>query len=1346
MTYLIAVMMGVLILARLIQIVVGWVGWIRARVTGVSPVRAEGDEKTGAGPVSLPAGEPAVTARPVVKRRWGVALIGLAMAVICGVLLFPYAERIFDGRTAELRLELAGPHVEVTLNGEKVAVTNKGEAAMHMRPGDYEVVGLKNGQFAGSSIYLLHSGIPLTADNREFDAVRVTGPRTLEYGPGSAPPTIADYTAIQGRWTIISQMKDGHPLPASQSSKWIELDYDLFRSDAPGTTPNVPNVRDTRFSINPSTEPKHIDFVGLGAKGIYRIDGDTLTLAIAEIGHPRPAAFESRYGSPVTLIVCRRESSPVRPLTNANPQTPAASATAVAGLSEVIRFEGHQSWVGDIDVSTDGKLLVSGSGIPEAMVFVWNMDSGHLQRRLKGHDRSVHAVRFSPDGKQVIAAGKGGVIIQWDVATEKELRRFEGHNCWIQTLAWSPDGQRIASGTANWHSPGGAIEVRVWNATTGDLVRANPMPVDERGKGTVLSLQFFPDGKRLLANCQMPAHGVQILDIETGQVVQRLVGGHSKVDSATLSADARFVATGRQATRVRDGVWNDPDNAVVSLWDLEIDKPALGKPALGESGLPLSGLPLGQPSAGRLLRELRGHRSGVSAVSFSPDGRLLASCSGGQFLNDPIKPTAGADHSLRLWDVASGRELLRHDHVRWLSKLRFTPDGRHVVTNASGISDQPDELRLWRIPDRIIDPPVALVTSPVVLKEERRLEGHTKNITGLAFLSQGRAVSTSGDKSLRLWNVATGELLRQWDDAPGRTPTSLAVSADERLAATGCFDGAINVWGLDAEQRLRRISAHTKPVHDLTFTPNGRQLLSVSADETVRVWDVETGTEVRRIDSLKGPRCVAVSPDGRWLVVGCYSWHVAIFNLETAALAKELKAVGGAVLDVTFCPDGRQVAAGTQDGHVVIWDVESEAIVTRLLGHTAAVGNVAFTPDGRFVVSGGDLGVGDQTIRIREVTTGREVARIAAETHILNRFALSPDGQQLLTGGGEVYRDEKWHADGDYALRLWNLPQGIDQSSSPAAKTDPAAKQRSTSLKLEQTLTVGAGAWSVLVSPDGKLLAATGAKDASSGVVKLWDAEMLTEKSTIDQPHGVRQMAFTHDSKQFLTAGDDGTVKLFDLATGTRVGEFAGHRPTCIAVSHDGKRLATGGPGGSLVLWDFANRKVEKILSGHTDEIRSVAFSPDGTKLASGGVDKIVRVWNVETGKRLFELARAGDGVAQVVFSPDGKTLAAASGDGLVWRWNIETGADLGPLKSHTDKVTGVAFHPTGKFAATTCWDGTGAVWTLSTMHVIATFDGAANQAFGVVFLHDGTRIATAHREGVVKVWNVSVPSMPRGN
>jgi uncharacterized protein (TIGR03067 family) len=263
-----------------------------------------------------------------------------------------------NGATARLRLAL-NPQAVVTLNNESVAVTEQGIAETRLRPGDYEVVGLKEGRPIVSSIHFIHSGVRITIENREADAMRITGPLTVEYAPGSSQPTVADFTAIQGRWEIVTQVKGNQRLPGSQVGSWIEFDNDVMRSDVPESPLYQQFSAESRFAINSTAEPRQFDVVGIGARGIYRLDGDTLTLAIADAGRPRPSEFAARHGSMVTLTVCRRAKT-YQPDDGVRKDSVAAAGSSSADVeapSELLRAAALG------DASRVQQLLEAGAGV-----------------------------------------------------------------------------------------------------------------------------------------------------------------------------------------------------------------------------------------------------------------------------------------------------------------------------------------------------------------------------------------------------------------------------------------------------------------------------------------------------------------------------------------------------------------------------------------------------------------------------------------------------------------------------------------------------------------------------------------------------------------------------------------------------------------------------------------------------------------------------------------------------------------------------------------------------------------------------------------------------------------------
>jgi WD40 repeat protein len=193
-----------------------------------------------------------------------------------------------------------------------------------------------------------------------------------------------------------------------------------------------------------------------------------------------------------------------------------------------------------------------------------------------------------------------------------------------------------------------------------------------------------------------------------------------------------------------------------------------------------------------------------------------------------------------------------------------------------------------------------------------------------------------------------------------------------------------------------------------------------------------------------------------------------------------------------------------------------------------------------------------------------------------------------------------------------------------------------------------------------------------------------------------------------------------------------------VAIAPDGRRAASAGWDRTIRVWELAAAREERRLDGHAREVESVSWSPDGLHLLSCGQDATVRLWDVQTGKELRQFVGHSLPVFHVTFSPEGTRALTAGADGTVRLWDVRTGSELAKLTGHRGGVNRVAFAPDGRQALSGGADATARLWDLEARKEVRVFSGHAQPVWGVAFSPDGDRVATASNDRTVRVWDVA--------
>jgi WD40 repeat protein len=488
--------------------------------------------------------------------------------------------------------------------------------------------------------------------------------------------------------------------------------------------------------------------------------------------------------------------------------------------SALIRvLAGHENTVTSVACSPDGLRIASGSA--DKTIRIWDSVIGKEIVILRGHGDGVRAIDFSADGRRILSCSSDRTVRVWDAASGRQLNALEmREGDFVRRAGFSPDGRQIVGGISEL--------VCIWDTASGRQLR-----VMRGHEAEVITASFSSDGRRIVSGSSDGT--LRIWDVESGQQSAELNGHFRPITSAKFSPDCRHVVTcsaGEQAVSSATHAANVSGRAlgVVAILILQglqhlMDRKEMtGREFLAKGEwdpLPVwhkstdNTIRIWDAQSGRQLTALSGHKAAVCSVDYSPDGRRIVSGS--------------VDKTLRVWDARTFVQLATvRGHEEGVTSVAYSPDGYSII---SGSKD--GTLRVW--------------DAESIQGKTSKATGHTDEIADLCYTPDGSVITSSNDRTVRLWHPGDAEILvlRRHAD----TVTSVSCSRDGRRICSASRDKTVRIWDSRSGKQVA-VLRHTSDVEIAKFLDE-RFVVSGSSDHKVYIWDFKSG---KQVGCLRGHR------------------------------------------------------------------------------------------------------------------------------------------------------------------------------------------------------------------------------------------------------------------------------------------------------------------------------------------------------------------------------------------------------------------------------------------------------------------------------------------------------------
>ncbi len=584
---------------------------------------------------------------------------------------------------------------------------------------------------------------------------------------------------------------------------------------------------------------------------------------------------------------------------------------------------------------------------------------------------------------------------------------------------------------------------------------------------------------------------------------------------------------------------------------------------------------------------------------------------------------------------------------------------------------------------------------------------------------------------------------------------AIAVDRNNRFIITGSRDNTVKLWDYESGDLLRSFTDHTSDVQSIAIDPRDRFFVSGSDDHFAKIRDLATGTLIHALDCKDNIRAVSLDGTGTLLAAGSFGGRIHIWDTVTGTLIKTLKEEKHYLKDLEMTPSGKHLFTVTEHkktdkSAIHKWDLETGKVVKKMGRQTKEIWDIAMGRRGEFLYSTGF----DGKVVIWKVKNGRKKKSFKANKDRIFSVAPSPDGSLVALGCTKgvvkLYNAKKGKFIRDYPghhkrMNVNAVTFGAAGKQFLTTGEDSTIRIRNLETHQSDRVIKGYSFDTNQISVDFKKdVLVSASKD---GKIRLWNlktgrllktfdgfyAQIYKEKAL--QPT-VRSIALDGQAR-FLAAGGFGSIVVWDLLTGKRIGEYRTDYGFTNSMNID--------PGGNYIAYAWGDwiRMIElktgryvRDFKGHTTYAQKMVFHPQKKRLVTGDMHGNIKVWETDTGRLINTISDLGMDVKAMAVDDSGEYLVAGSLNSEIKIWRLETGELLRSYKEDS-YIVSLAVDSKNDRIITGWTDRMIRIYGLKTSQKIATLEGHTDTVLGLAVAPDGNTLLSASYDNTIRFWNM---------